>query len=667
MTPKRFSFPVQLTKSYKDSDGQMHVIGIASNTRLDFYSERFSHKALNKMVRFCKGTESAFISEIGVTCGPVVLLPTHHSTFDIGVAVDAWTRAADSGKQYELYIDFVLHEDYAEARSLYREVSSGNPEKQLSVGGWINPYNKNAYYWEDDSGSDRSIRVIDDLLLDHVAVTRPSFAANEGTSFVGAVVRSMIEENQDADVWLDAVHVQKGDITDEDLDVTNKEIDKIIEDTLSIAKAVVTYRNYPLADIGTSWSFSASDGNAVINKGGWALYKAVHTWFESGADSEKKSTYKLPHHKIIDGEVRTVWRGVAAAMVALMGGRRKLQVPENDRKGIYNHLSRHYRQFDKEPPEFKDTYSESDLVEYHKNKCDDDMLWLTDDIIDEMHGIIKEDKSMSEPVDNEEMNTNEDVGANVETESNQDNKVETKSVEVNNEQGTEETQEDHGNEQSETSIKSAISSTLKKWFSKKENELQEKLDKISVSAAELKKCLGDDEMSDAVSAILKEHGLTLNKNEETEARDSCQENKNNQVTVNEPNADDSKPEPVINSVSPEELEHLKAIVVALESKINLMESNSQKNIENSLKELIPALVEEVGKCIQEEVRKVDDKINETVENLNKTAEDVSALKSLSGISQVSPNNGTLVPSDKSVFAGLISGPVLNGTITRKDS
>jgi hypothetical protein len=83
----------------------------------------------------------------------------------------------------------------------------------------------------------------------------------------------------------------------------------------------------------------------------------MSTWFDS-ENPDVKSSYKLPHHRA-EGH-NTVWRGVAAAMVALLGGRGGVDIPDDDRRGVYNHLSRHYGEFDKDPPEFKH-YTAADL------------------------------------------------------------------------------------------------------------------------------------------------------------------------------------------------------------------------------------------------------------------------------------------------------------------
>jgi len=97
-----------------------------------------------------------------------------------------------------------------------------------------------------------------------------------------------------------------------------------------------------LAPLDTPWDFRAKD--YTIEQ----LRRACAWYDEENPDI--KASYKLPHH-LPDGTV--VWRGVAAAMAVLMGARGGVDIPKKDRREVYEHLARHYRQFNKEPPEFK--------------------------------------------------------------------------------------------------------------------------------------------------------------------------------------------------------------------------------------------------------------------------------------------------------------------------
>jgi phage head maturation protease len=120
-------------------------------------------------------------------------------------------------------------------------------------------------------------------------------------------------------------------------------------------KRVIPYHEYPWADIEMDWSFNASDGDALIEKGGYELFAKVHTFQTHEHDEESKAAYKLPHHKLVNGSVKTVWRGVAAAMARLLSS---ADIPDDYRKGCYNHLAKHYREIEKPVPEFRNNYTE---------------------------------------------------------------------------------------------------------------------------------------------------------------------------------------------------------------------------------------------------------------------------------------------------------------------
>jgi hypothetical protein len=84
--------------------------------------------------------------------------------------------------------------------------------------------------------------------------------------------------------------------------------------------------------------------------------KVMCTWLDSES-SDTKGAYKLPHHRAA-GQHAVVWNGVSAAMGALLGARGGVDIPNEDRKAVYNHLAKHYKEFDKEVPEFKELTDE---------------------------------------------------------------------------------------------------------------------------------------------------------------------------------------------------------------------------------------------------------------------------------------------------------------------
>jgi len=106
----------------------------------------------------------------------------------------------------------------------------------------------------------------------------------------------------------------------------------------------------PFKDLGVAPESEPWDGPGEKAKAEVSDLKLMCAWY----DSEKpdvKGSYKLPHHKATGH--KCVWRGVAAAMAAILGARGGVQIPTGDRKGIYNHLKKHYLQFDKKAPDFK--------------------------------------------------------------------------------------------------------------------------------------------------------------------------------------------------------------------------------------------------------------------------------------------------------------------------
>lgn len=144
----------------------------------------------------------------------------------------------------------------------------------------------------------------------------------------------------------------------------SKGIEVTDEGEIIETKGVLPFKDTPTSDKDAPW-----DGSAEVAAASVEDLKVMCAWFDS-EHQDVKGSYKLPHHKA-SGDHPVVWRGVTAAMAALLGARGGVDIPESDRRGVYNHLSKHYAQYDEQPPEFKQ-YSEEQLKEIFGDQTDDD-------------------------------------------------------------------------------------------------------------------------------------------------------------------------------------------------------------------------------------------------------------------------------------------------------
>jgi hypothetical protein len=136
----------------------------------------------------------------------------------------------------------------------------------------------------------------------------------------------------------------------------------VTESVIRIKERAVPFETTPKADEDRSWDgdraiaslrkWASRDGSGEKDTIDWAKYRRGFAWYDED-NPENFGGYKLPHHEVIDGTLCVVWRGVVAAMAALMGARGGVHIPDEDRKPVYNHLAKHYEQFNREPPSFE--------------------------------------------------------------------------------------------------------------------------------------------------------------------------------------------------------------------------------------------------------------------------------------------------------------------------
>ncbi len=206
----RWKFDARITKAFKDEQGRMHVKAIASDNLEDKQGDRMSTAAVVSMAKQANSNGTP-------------ILPSHHDAFPIGKVFES--KAIHKKTRVQFSIDVVLDEDMPQSEKLFKSVKKGKRDFQLSIGGFINLDNEKAIEFEE--GKDGHIvRVINDLKLDHIAVTRKDMAANPRTGFRGALIKSLetslLELKKDGDNKKMAKKEDKKDVNKKDED--DKEI-----------------------------------------------------------------------------------------------------------------------------------------------------------------------------------------------------------------------------------------------------------------------------------------------------------------------------------------------------------------------------------------------------------------------------------------------------------
>ena len=159
-------------------------------------------------------------------------------------------------------------------------------------------------------------------------------------------------------------------------------------------KGAVPADDIPTVDENIEWDGDDAKKKLAMWAGGlekdkvdWDKYKRGFAWFDSEA-KDNFTSYKLPHHTVIDGKIVTVWNGVRSAMGALLGASGGTDIPVEDGEKVYNHLKNEYTKFKKDVPEFKQYTLEDKEKEFING--------LREEII--LENLYKEIKSISNRV-----------------------------------------------------------------------------------------------------------------------------------------------------------------------------------------------------------------------------------------------------------------------------
>ena len=110
------------------------------------------------------------------------------------------------------------------------------------------------------------------------------------------------------------------------------------------------HRNFGLADENAKWSFSAADGRALLDKGGWTLYKQCHLVYDisDGATPERQTAYTYPVAKLVDGKPTYFLRAAQTVYAGLMGGARGAKLPAAVNAKVLETVKRIYKAYGRE-------------------------------------------------------------------------------------------------------------------------------------------------------------------------------------------------------------------------------------------------------------------------------------------------------------------------------
>lgn len=199
------SAPMDFMKTEDGEGGKKYVILKASGLDVDKQDERMTGEAIDKMVGQAKA-------------GQIDLLDHHRSSFTMGKSVDGW---ADTAKDY--FIKFEVDQRHANVPQLMDDLSKGVVNKyQASVGGRVKDFAR-----EFNTAKNRIVRVLKDVSLNHVAITRWQDSAYPSAGFVGAVCKEIGEESDPI------VEKNGGDFVKEKLLLLMKALNEFV-DTASV-------------------------------------------------------------------------------------------------------------------------------------------------------------------------------------------------------------------------------------------------------------------------------------------------------------------------------------------------------------------------------------------------------------------------------------------------
>jgi len=264
---------------------------------------------------------------------------------------------------------------------------------------------------------------------------------------------------------------------------------------------------------------------------------AIKEAFGVVPDYEKRSTWKFPHHVLVnvgdnEYELRLSYTGLMAAYKAFRGARRKPKLTEEQKKSLKSHLKKHFQQlvdmdiYDEIPEALKSIMpiiarelNGEELDSSEKDLLEKEFLSKDIDLIDEIE---KEIENEEKEENNIEKEVNEDSKDNVE----KDKKVEKEDI---NKQV--EMEENEFFDKLRDIIREVVEDVLDEYFDSDDEEdgdkNNEKMLKIDTNDKNLEKSVGKEDKMSEKKEIEKE--IKEEEKVEKNVEEKVEENEKNEV------------------------------------------------------------------------------------------------------------------------------------------
>jgi len=125
------------------------------------------------------------------------------------------------------------------------------------------------------------------------------------------------------------------------------EAQRLAERTVAVSEYRAAIRPHETRVTGKAWSAGELEvGDSIAD------LRSVHAWCDPNGDPEQKASYAFPHHHGPSDEanLRACLIGIAQLNTA-----KGVAIPDEDRRGVYNHLAAHLQDGDIEPPELRES------------------------------------------------------------------------------------------------------------------------------------------------------------------------------------------------------------------------------------------------------------------------------------------------------------------------